>query len=169
MALGDGRHGFAVSGVDLAGRIGTSDVAPFTIDTAPARTSIAKHPPKLIRTHRRKVRAAFRFRSNEAGATFVCKVDRGLPRFCEPRISRRFEAGRHTVQVKARDAAGNVDRLAGRLPLPRQAGRADLAVVARLAWRRTIQLPTRSRTSSAAAVPKTSGSVSFRPSSLVPK
>jgi hypothetical protein len=109
-ALRDGRHGFAVTGVDLAGRAGTSSAAPFTIDTRAPRTSIAKHPPKLVRTHRRKVREAFRFRSSEAGATFVCKVDRDLPRFCRARISRRFEVGRHTVQVKARDAAGNVDR-----------------------------------------------------------
>ena len=110
VALRDGRHGFAVTGVDLAGRSGSSSAAPFTVDTRAPRTSIAKHPPKLVRTHRRKVREAFRFRSSEAGATFVCRVDRDLPRFCRARISRRFEAGRHTVQVKARDAAGNVDR-----------------------------------------------------------
>lgn len=109
-ALGDGRHGIAVSGVDLGGRLGTSPVASFTIDTRAPRTRIAKHPPKLVRTHRRKVREVFRFRSNEAGAAFVCKVDRGLLRFCRSRISRRFEVGRHTVEVRAHDAAGNVDR-----------------------------------------------------------
>jgi hypothetical protein len=109
-ALGDGRHGIAVSGVDAAGRAGSSGVAPFTIDTRAPRTTIVKHPPKLVRTRRRKVREAFRFRSNEAGATFVCKIDRGLLRFCRPRISRRFDAGRHTVEVRARDAAGNIDR-----------------------------------------------------------
>jgi hypothetical protein len=109
-ALGDGRHGIAVSGVDLGGRLGASPVASFTIDTRAPRTRIVKHPPKLVRTHRRKVREAFRFRSNEAGAAFVCKVDRGLLRFCGSRISRRFEVGRHTVEVRAHDAAGNVDR-----------------------------------------------------------
>jgi hypothetical protein len=109
-ALGDGRHGIAVSGVDLGGRLGTSPVASFTIDTRAPRTRIVKHPPKLVRTHRRKVREVFRFHSNEAGAAFVCKVDRGLLRFCGSRISRRFEVGRHTVEVRAHDAAGNVDR-----------------------------------------------------------
>jgi hypothetical protein len=109
-ALGDGRHGFAVSGVDAAGRTGTSPVATFTIDTRAPRTSFAKHPRKLIRSHRRKARAVFRFRSSEPDSSFVCKIDRGLLRFCRPRIVRRFEPGRHTVQVKARDAAGNVDR-----------------------------------------------------------
>ena len=34
-----------------------------------------------------------------------------------------LRAGRHVIRVKARDAAGGVDRDAGRLPLPRQAAR----------------------------------------------
>jgi hypothetical protein len=109
-ALGDGSHGIAVSGVDLAGRTASSSTAPFVIDTKAPRTKIAKHPPKLIRTHRRKVRESFRFSANEADVTFVCKVDRSLLRFCARRISRSFGAGRHTLQVRARDRAGNVDR-----------------------------------------------------------
>ncbi len=109
LALADGTHGIAVTGTDLAGRAGSGVTAPFTIDTKAPRTFFTKHPRKLIRTHRRKVRAVFRFGSNEAGVVFACKVDRGLLRFCGRRISRRFEAGRHTVQVRARDAAGNVD------------------------------------------------------------
>jgi subtilisin family serine protease len=107
--LADGSHGVAVNGVDRAGRKGSATVA-FAIDTRPPRTIIAKHPPKLIRTHRRRARGSFRFRSTEAGATFVCKVDHGLLRFCGRRFSRRFGAGRHTLQVRSRDRAGNVDR-----------------------------------------------------------
>jgi hypothetical protein len=110
VGLADGAHGIAVSGVDLAGRIGGSGTASFVIDTKAPRTSIVKHPPKLVRTHRRQVRETFRFRANEAGVAFVCKVDRGLLRFCGQRFSRRFAAGRHTLTVRARDAAGNVDR-----------------------------------------------------------
>jgi hypothetical protein len=109
VALGDGTHGIAVSGVDLAGRRGNSGIASFVIDTRAPRTSIVKHPPKQIRTHRRTVRGSFRFGSDEAGVTFICKVDRGLFRFCGRRLSRRFAAGKHVVQVKARDLAGNVD------------------------------------------------------------
>jgi hypothetical protein len=107
-ALADGSHVVAVSGVDLAGRGGSSATA-FAIDTKRPQTSIARRPPKLIRTRHRSVRARFRFRSNEAGARFVCKVDRGLLRFCGRRLSRRFGEGRHLVQVRAQDAAGNVD------------------------------------------------------------
>ena len=108
--LRDGRHGVVVSGVDAAGRVGSSAVASFVVDTRAPRTVIAKHPPKLVRTHRRAVREGFRFRSNENPVKFVCKVDRGLLHFCGRRFSRRFAAGRHTVQVRASDAAGNVDR-----------------------------------------------------------
>jgi Subtilase family len=107
-ALADGSHGIAVTGVDLAGRSGTV-LATFAIDTRRPRTRVAKHPPKLIRTRQRGVRARFRFASNEAGVTFVCKVDRGLLRFCGRKISRRFVEGRHVVQVRARDRVGNVD------------------------------------------------------------
>jgi hypothetical protein len=109
-ALADGSHGIVVSGVDLAGREGRSSVASFVVDTRAPRTAIAKHPPKLLLTHRRRARGVFRFKADEIGATFVCKVDRGLPRFCSSRLARRFAAGRHTVRVRAEDGAGNVDR-----------------------------------------------------------
>jgi hypothetical protein len=108
--LRDGSHGVAVTGVDVAGRAATSTSAPFVVDTRRPRTTISKHPPKLIRTRRRQVRASFRFRSNEVGATFVCKVDRNLLRFCGRHMSRRFGAGRHVLKVRARDPAGNIDR-----------------------------------------------------------
>jgi hypothetical protein len=110
-ALADGDHAIAVTGVDLAGRSGAA-VARFAIDSRRPRTRIAKHPPKLIRTQRRAVRVRFRFASNEAGVRFVCKVDRGLLRFCGRKISRRVGAGRHVIKVRAQDAAGNVDRTA---------------------------------------------------------
>jgi hypothetical protein len=109
-ALADGTHGIAVSGVDAAGRVGTSLVVRFAIDTRAPQTRIVKHPPKLMRSHQRRVRASFRFRSNEADVTFVCKVDRGLLRFCGPRFSRRFGEGKHMILVRSGDRAGNVDR-----------------------------------------------------------
>lgn len=110
-SLADGDHAIAVTGVDLAGRAGTA-IAGFAIDTRRPRTKIAKHPRKLIRTRHRAVRVRFRFASNEAGVRFVCKVDRGLLRFCGRKISRRVGPGRHVVKVRAQDAAGNVDRSA---------------------------------------------------------
>jgi subtilase family protein len=110
--LGDGQHGFAVNAVDRAGRSASSGVINFRIDTRPPRTRIAKHPRKLVRTHKRRVRLGFRFRANEPEVIFVCKVDHGFLRFCPAHFSRRFGAGRHVVTVRARDAAGNVQRKA---------------------------------------------------------
>jgi Subtilase family len=108
--LRDGPHGIAVTGVDAAGIEGSTGAISFYVDTRAPQARIASHPRKLIRTRKRTVRAAFRFRSSEPDSVFVCKVDRGLLRFCGQRISRRFGVGRHTLLVKAQDRAGNVDR-----------------------------------------------------------
>jgi hypothetical protein len=107
--LSDGVHAFAVRATDVAGRSGSAETARFTVDGTPPRTFFRKHPHKVLRTHRRKAKAVFRFRSNETGATFICRVDGGLPRFCKARFARRFRVGAHVVNVKARDLAGNVD------------------------------------------------------------
>jgi len=72
-------------------------------------TLILRHPPKLLRTDGRPVRAAFRFGSDQEAATFLCKVDRGRFRACPARFSRRFAPGRHLVAVKARGAGGLFD------------------------------------------------------------
>jgi subtilisin family serine protease len=108
--LKDGLHGFAVRGEDDAGRVGTSEVANFTIDTTAPNTFFRAHPRHNIRTRRRRIRAAFRFGSNEAGAGFICRVDGGLPRFCSETMVRRFREGQHSIRVRAVDQAGNSDQ-----------------------------------------------------------
>ncbi|MEZ5075856.1 MAG: S8 family serine peptidase [Solirubrobacterales bacterium] len=79
-------------------------------DTARPRTWFASHPRKLIPAKRRVMRLRFRFRSDEAPVTFFCKIDRRRMQRCGRRIARRFGVGRHVVRVRARDAAGNLDR-----------------------------------------------------------
>ena len=101
-----------LSDADAAAHTGSGGIARSTIGPKRPRARIVKHPPRLIRTHRRSVRASFRFAASAAGVTFVCKVDRGLLHFCGPRFSRRFGAGAHVLEVRASDAAGNVDRTA---------------------------------------------------------
>jgi hypothetical protein len=82
--------------------------------SAPARpsTSFRKHPPKLVRTHGRSVRArvVFRFGSDQPGVSFLCRVDRGRWHRCQRRFAHRFGLGRHVVKARARSAAGLVDR-----------------------------------------------------------
>lgn len=107
--LADGGHGIAVSAVDAAGHSASSGSVVFEVDTTPPRTLLVKHPRKLIRTDRRRVRGVFRFRSNEAGATFSCKVDRAPTRPCGSKLARRFGRGKHVVRIRATDRVGNVE------------------------------------------------------------
>jgi hypothetical protein len=109
-ALSDGPHGFVVTGTDVAGRTGRSPAVTFAIDSKRPRVFFRKRPPRTIRTRHRRAKAVFRFRSNEKGVKFVCRVDGGLPRFCKQRLAKRFRVGRHVLRVRARDAAGNVSR-----------------------------------------------------------
>jgi hypothetical protein len=107
--LSDGAHGFVVTATDPAGNVSQAATG-FSIDTRRPQTFFTAHPRRVLVTHGRRARASFRFGSNEADVTFVCKVDRRLPRFCGRRVSRRFGVGKHLVQVRARDGVGNVDR-----------------------------------------------------------
>ena len=72
-------------------------------------TAIAKRPRAIVRTGGSGVRLAFRFRSDQADAGFLCKVDGSVFRPCGARLSRRFTLGGHVVKVKARGATGLVD------------------------------------------------------------
>jgi hypothetical protein len=90
----------------------TGGGSPGAAATPAARfpvTRILKHPRKLVRIRTRWVALAFRFGSNEAGSTFLCKIDRAPYRRCGARFLRRYAIGRHVLRVKARSAAGLTD------------------------------------------------------------
>ena len=108
--LEDGEHTITVSGTDLAGRSGSSEPEDFTIDTTPPEVTISKHPKKVIRTRKAKVRTTFRFSADEPGSTFLCRIDGAPYRDCSVKLVRRFKHGKHKLQVKASDPLGNVDR-----------------------------------------------------------
>jgi hypothetical protein len=86
--------------------------APCPDKVAP-RTEITKHPKN--RSHKHK--AKFKFTADEPGTTFECKLKgphlaAELKRFsaCEsPRKYKRLRDGKYRFQVRATDAAGNVD------------------------------------------------------------
>jgi thermitase len=79
-------------------------------DVRAPQTFFRHKPPRVVRTRGRARRVAFRFGSNERGVIFLCQFDRKRYRICPQRFARRFRVGRHVLRVKARDAAGNVDR-----------------------------------------------------------
>lgn len=83
---------------------------PPPADTTPPGTRFTHHPPHVVFSARRHRRVAFRFASSEAGSSFRCQIDRKPYRPCRsPRVF-GVVLGRHTVRVRAVDAAGNVDR-----------------------------------------------------------
>ncbi len=82
-------------------------------DTTPPETSIAKAPKRKSATRRARIE----FSASEAGSTFECKLDKAEFGPCtSPAKLKKLRRGRHRFEVRAIDAAGNVD------PTPAKAG-----------------------------------------------
>ncbi len=82
---------------------------PEPEDNEAPSTFLKQRPGKVIRVRRASARGVFVFGSNDRGAIFLCRVDRGRFRPCPARFTRSFPLGPHVLRVKARDAAGNTD------------------------------------------------------------
>ena len=74
-------------------------------DTSPPDTTITKGP----RPRTKKKTASFEFSSTEPGSTLVCKLDDGPSEPCTSPHDVKVKKGRHHFEVRATDAAGNVD------------------------------------------------------------
>jgi Subtilase family len=107
-ALGNGGHGFVVTGTDPQGRKGSTSVYNFTIDTKAPTTKIVGHPKKVVKTARRNVVAHFKLKASESPVTFYCQIDKEPLRICAKQFHHRFTKGRHVVRVRAKDEAGNL-------------------------------------------------------------
>jgi subtilisin family serine protease len=83
--------------------------APPAPAASPPETRVLKRPPATVRTRSRAARVVFRFGSDQAGATFLCKFDRAPYRDCSSRFARRYGLGRHVLKVKARGTSGLLD------------------------------------------------------------
>jgi uncharacterized repeat protein (TIGR02543 family) len=111
--LSPGSHIFQVRATDAVGNTDPSPATqawtyspPAPRDTAAPQTTITGGPRGTTRAKR----ATFRFVASEAGSTFQCKLDRGPWRPCRsPKTYRNLRRGWHTFQVRATDAARNVD------------------------------------------------------------
>ena len=98
---------FEVKSIDEAGN---EDLTPaswtWRIDQTEPETTITDGPPDPTPDSS----ATFIFESNEANSTFECKVDNGEWEACiSPEEYSGFLDGAHTFEVRAIDAAGNVD------------------------------------------------------------
>jgi hypothetical protein len=114
--LADGLHQLTVSTVSRSG-VESAKSAPVavTVDTTVPRTPIFDTTAPTTRVLKkpqaktRQRKAVFRFGSNEQGVCFECKLDRGKYRRCPARFSKKVSRGKHTLWVRAVDAAGNRD------------------------------------------------------------
>ncbi|HEY5816461.1 MAG TPA: calcium-binding protein [Solirubrobacterales bacterium] len=88
----------------------SSSPPPLPRDRRPPATSLLHRPQRVVfATHNRR-RVSFAFRSNEAGSTFRCRIDRGPFKPCHSPRDYRLGLGRHAFRVYAIDRAGNRDR-----------------------------------------------------------
>ncbi|HET8954936.1 MAG TPA: right-handed parallel beta-helix repeat-containing protein [Solirubrobacterales bacterium] len=80
-----------------------------TPDTIAPTVKITK-APKAKST---STTAKFKFKANEAGSTFQCKLDKGKFKNCRsPKTYKKLKPGKHVFKVRATDKAGNVGKAA---------------------------------------------------------
>ncbi|MGZ6587943.1 MAG: Ig-like domain-containing protein [Solirubrobacteraceae bacterium] len=106
-ALGDGAHSVSVRATDVAGNTDASPATrSFTVDTSAPNTTISSAPPALSPGSS----ATVAFSASESGATFECRLDGGAWAACtSPKTYTGLNLAQHTVEVRATDAAGNVE------------------------------------------------------------
>ncbi|HEU4322772.1 MAG TPA: Ig-like domain-containing protein [Roseiflexaceae bacterium] len=108
--LADGSHTFRVRAIDNAGNTGAIASFTWVIDTVPPETTITANPTAVSNSST----ATFQFTGNTLGGTaiasFECQLDGGGFAACvSPRVYSGLADGSHTFEVRAIDAAGNVD------------------------------------------------------------
>jgi CSLREA domain-containing protein len=82
-----------------------------TPDTTAPKVTITK-APKAKST---STTAKFKFKSNEAGSKFQCKLDKGKFKTCRsPKTYKKLKPRKHVFKVRATDKAGNVSKVAKR-------------------------------------------------------
>ncbi len=107
LSLATGSHSFQVRAKDAAGTVDASPASyTWTVDRTAPDTFITARPPNPSSS----TSATFSFNSNEATASFECRLDTASFTPCtSPADFTGLAAGSHTFQVRARDAAGNLD------------------------------------------------------------
>ena len=81
---------------------------PPGVTTSPPVTTIDAHPRAKVKTHQKKTKVSFSFTSNEAGSTFMCKLDKGAFAPCTSPKSYKVKPGKHAFSVEATNASGQI-------------------------------------------------------------
>ncbi|RIK43250.1 MAG: hypothetical protein DCC58_09835, partial [Chloroflexi bacterium] len=106
--LSNGAHSFEVRAVDTSGEIDpTPERYTWTIDSVAPETTLLTQPAAITNS----AAASFTFSGSDASSlTFECKLDSAAFAPCSSSAQYSgLSAGAHTFQVRATDAAGNVD------------------------------------------------------------
>lgn len=106
--LADGSHTLQVRAKDTIGNVDpTPATATWTVDTTAPNTTIATGPAATVAAKS----SSFTFTSNEdPNVTYECRIDAGTFAACTtPFTSPQLADGAHTLDVRAKDLAGNVD------------------------------------------------------------
>ena len=103
--LGDGAHTFTVRPTDFLGNTGASATYSWRVDATAPETTLGSAPASRTTS----VSATFSFSANEP-AGFECKLDAGAFAPCgSPKTHTGLTRAAHSFEVRAIDAAGNVD------------------------------------------------------------
>ena len=105
--LADGAHAFEVRAHDTAGNVDPTPASrTWTVDTTPPETTIDSGPMGAVSS----TAATFAFSSGDASASFECSLDGAAFASCaSPLTYGSLSEGDHAFEVRAVDAAGNVD------------------------------------------------------------
>jgi Tol biopolymer transport system component len=106
-ALSEGPHTFEVFATDRAGHADpTPAKASFEVDTTPPETTLEEGPSGLIDYND----PSFTFSTGEQSATFLCSLDGAEAQECfSPFAPGPLADGKHTITIRGRDRAHNVD------------------------------------------------------------
>lgn len=105
--LADGSHTFQVRAIDPSSNVDPTPASyAWTIDTNAPNTSFSSTPNDPTND----LTGDFAFNSSESGSTFQCSLDGGPYASCtSPHTTATLVEGAHTFDVRAIDAAGNID------------------------------------------------------------
>ncbi|RKG66136.1 hypothetical protein D7W79_36985, partial [Corallococcus exercitus] len=104
--LTDGTYTVQVRAVDMAGNVDPTPASfTWTVDRTAPDTFIRSGPP----ADDAPLLATFELGSDETGVTYLCSLDDSAFIACGSPAEFSVAPGRHTLVVRARDAAGNVD------------------------------------------------------------
>ncbi|HET7454952.1 MAG TPA: glycine-rich protein [Solirubrobacterales bacterium] len=110
-----GQHSFTVEAEDSQGGTSSKTVTYTVVSPPPGpppalnppgpsplpQTLLGKHPPKTIKTAKKKVKVKFTFSTSTSGATFKCKLDKGAFAPCASPKTYKVKAGKHKFSVEA--------------------------------------------------------------------